>query len=100
MGLIWGVKKVKAEIDVALRDPCEKINLTLIESYIENSSSYKVILKISGNYLLLSDNSNNYKIRIHEDGRIYVRKDYGSENESFDDIVVKELINGLKKFLN
>jgi hypothetical protein len=91
--------KVKAEIDVVLRDPYEKIDLTLIEISVKDNNSYRVIRKVSGNYLLLSDNSNNYKIRVHEDGRIYIRKDYVSGNECFDENVVKELINGMEKFL-
>ncbi|PAV14417.1 hypothetical protein ASJ81_13910 [Methanosarcina spelaei] len=90
---------MKAEIDVLLRDPCKKIDLALIESSLERSNLYNIIHKVSGNYLLLSDNFNNYKIRVHEDGRIYVRKDYGSEKECFDENLVRELINGLKKFL-
>lgn len=90
---------MKAEIDVLLRDPCEKVNLALIESSLKSSNLYRVIHKVAGNYLLLLDNSNSYKIRVHEDGRIYIRKDYGSENECFDENVIKELINGLKKFL-
>lgn len=90
---------MKAEIDVILRDPCEKVNITFIESSLENSNLYRVVHKVDNNYLLLLDNSNNYKIRVHEDGRVYIRKDYGSENESFDENVIEELMNGLKRFL-
>lgn len=90
---------MRAEIDVLLHDPCEKIDLNLIEDLLVNNNQYTIIQSISNNYLLLSDTYNNYKIRVHEDGRIYLRKDFDSRDETFGENLVNDLVDGLKKFL-
>ena len=91
---------MRVELDISLENPAETIDLTLLKKALLNNKIYKVLQHKPSNYLLILNIHNDYKIRVHEDGRIYIKTDIHLKNEIFINDILKNLHANLKKFLD
>lgn len=66
---------MRVELDISLENPTETIDLTMLKKILSNSDNYEVLQHRPNNYLLLQNIHENFKLRIHEDGRIYLKTD-------------------------
>lgn len=100
MALIYECDIMRVELDISLENPAETIDLTLLKKALLNNKIYKVLQHKTSNYLLLLNIHNDYKIRIHEDGRIYIKTNIHIKNEVFINDILKNLLTNLKEFLD
>ena len=91
---------MRVELDISLKNPAETIDLALLKKALLNNKIYKVLQHKPSNYLLILNIHNDYKIRVHEDGRIYIKTDIHLKNEIFINDILKNLHANLKKFLD
>ena len=89
---------MRFELDVSLKKPTETIDLILLKKVFIKGDNYKVLQNKLNNYLLLQRISENLKIRIHEDGRIYVKLDFDLKDDP-KKVMLKDMFQKLKDFL-
>ncbi|MDO9096845.1 MAG: hypothetical protein Q7U60_01805 [Candidatus Methanoperedens sp.] len=89
---------MRFELDVSLEKPTETIDLTFLKKLFLNHKSYEVLRHKLNNYLLLQSSGEDFKIRIHEDGRIYVKIDSDIKDSS-KKVLLKDMFQKLKDFL-
>lgn len=88
---------MQIEIDISLENPAEIIDLPTIERILQGDIDYKILHHLPNNYLLLQNED--YKIRIHEDGRIYIKiEDFNKV--TFKGNILEILLKNLKSFLH
>jgi hypothetical protein len=90
-----GGKIMKVELDMLLKDPNEGINLESI--YNGLFDLYKVLSYSPNHYMILNDESTNSTIRVHEDGRVYVKIDPNTLERK--DFKLTNLIIEMNKFI-
>ena len=88
---------MRIEIDISLENPSEIIDLTIVRRVLQSNINYKILQHLPNNYLLLQNED--YKIRIHEDGRIYIKMEEFNNN-TFKDNILEILLKNLKSFLH
>jgi hypothetical protein len=89
---------VRFELDVSLENPTETIDLTSLKKLFIDYNSHEILQHKLNNYLLLQSKSEDIKIRIHEDGRIYIKTDFNIKRNS-KKILLKDIFQKLKDFL-
>jgi hypothetical protein len=88
---------MRIELDVSLEKPTDLIDLEEINEYIMKED-YKILNdKIS--YILIDNSYKNLKIRVHRDGRIYIKKDIIG-NDLLERDLLTSMVKDLKNFLN
>ena len=90
---------MQIELDVSLENPIETIDLALLRKTLLNNRSYEVLQYKPNNYLLLKSIYDDFKIRIHEDGRIYIKRNIDFKKTTTKDGSLKILLEKLKDFL-
>lgn len=91
---------MRAEIDISLDNPIESISLTSIEELVINNNTYRLLHHVPNNYLLIQNDANDYKIRVHEDGRIYVKTNFDYKNGNLENAILEKLLSALKQFIS
>ena len=88
---------MRIEIDISLENPHEMIDLVGIEGVLQSGGNYKILQHIPNNYLLVRNRD--CKIRVHEDGRIYIKvEDFNKK--TFKCNILEILLKNLKSFLH
>ena len=86
---------MRAELDICLENPIEEIDLKSICKELPNS--YNIVHYAPNHYIIINDELNKSRVRIHDDGRIYVKMDVNfAQNKSN---ILNELIAEMNKFI-
>ena len=88
---------MRIEIDISLENPTEIIDLIAIERVLQSGMNYKILQHLPNNYLLVRNKD--CKIRVHEDGRIYIKRE-DFNKDTFKDNILQILLKNLKYFLH
>lgn len=91
---------MRVEIDISLENPTETIDLTLVKKVVYGSNNYEVLQYRPNNYLLLQNIYEDFKIRVHEDGRIYLKTDIDLKEDISKKNDLKNLLKKLMGFLD
>lgn len=86
---------MRMELDILLKDPLQTINLDLINDTIHDS--YVIIHHAPNHYLTLASKSTKLSMRVHEDGRIYLKSNPDSTERG--EVPFTELMAEMNKFL-
>lgn len=90
---------MRVELDVSLENPTETIDLTLVKKALHSRCSYEMLQYKPNNYILLQNIHEDFKIRVHDDGRIYVKTDIDSKKDASKKFLLKNILKKLKDFL-
>lgn len=86
---------MRAELDISLENPIQRIDLESICTRL--SDTYALIRHMPNHYLVLANQSKDSTLRIHEDGRVYVKMEFDPADSK--DSVFKKLIGEMNTFL-
>lgn len=92
-------EKMRIELDVSLENPTELFNLASVENSLVKNNNYSVLHSIPNHYLLLENKPDRFNVRIHEDGRIYIKSDFSLTNSEITDVILKKSISDLNQVL-
>lgn len=90
---------MRIELDISLVNPTKIFDLNVLKCNLLNTN-YKLLQYRTNNYLLLQNTIENFKIRIHEDGRIYLKIDIDLKVDTTRNQLLRKLLKKLKKFLD
>ena len=90
---------MRIELDVSLRNPTETIDLIQVKNFLGGTNSYKMLHHQPNNYLTLKNIHESFKIRVHEDGRIYAKTEIDSGKDEYKNNLLKKLFKFLKDFI-
>jgi hypothetical protein len=90
---------MEIELDVSLENPLDKIDLHSVRKALLDNKKYVVLNFQKNNFISLGVKHYNLRIRIHEDGRFYIKMDI-QRMESLDNgNLLKCLLKALNEFL-
>lgn len=90
---------MRVELDVPIENPLDEIDLITIRGNLIRNEKYELLDYRAHNYLLIKIKINDFKIRIHEDGRCYIKKDFLSESELNEANLLANMLEDLKQFI-
>lgn len=90
---------MEIELDVSLENPLDKIDLHSVCDALLDNKKYIILNFQKNDFILLNVSQCNLRIRIHEDGRFYVKMDIQQIESSDNGNLLKHLLKTLNEFL-